>query len=215
MSDVFAAGNGKRKPGLVLPTGAEAAAALKGNLSDRGTVRGAAPAAVLRDWSTADARAALKLPAQPTAWVTSAVGDPDVFAENERRKIWAVIGDLSGIAELIWNRTILAVWRAPSEKDLGGGKRFYRSEQQADEDSWRGHIAMVLRMGPTAFVSGKDEETGESIYFPQAPKVGDWVVFSRGYGMTLKINDYPCILLDKETEAVKMVLRFPHAVDIT
>ena len=205
-------GNGS---GLVVPTGAEAAAALKGNLSDKGTVRGAAPAAVLRIWSEAEAREALRLPPRRTAWVTSDVGDPEVFAENERRKIWAVLGDLSGIKELIWNRTILAVWRAPEAKDLGGGRKVYRGDAQQDEDSWRGHIAMIVQMGPTAFVSGKDEETGESVYFPQAPKVGDWVVFSRGYGTTLKVNDYPCILLDKETEAIKMVLRFPHAVDIT
>ena len=49
----------------------------------------------------------------------------------------------------------------------------------------------------------------------QAPKIGDWVYFSRGYGTRVKINDVQCILLDKETEAVKMILAWPHAVDIT
>ena len=72
-----------------------------------------------------------------------------------------------------------------------------------------------MKLGPSAFVSGLDEETSEPIYYPQAPKLHDWVYFARGYGTRVKIRDVQCILLDKETESIKAVLHFPHAVDIT
>lgn len=203
------------KPRLIVPSGVEAGAALRGNLNDAGQVRGATPKpAKVKNWTVAEAREALGLPARPTAWVTSDVGDPDVFAENERRKILTVLGDLSGIADLIWNRVLIAVWRAPEAKETAGGKIF-RSDANRDNDGWQGSTGLIVRMGPTAFVSGFNEETREPIYQLQAPKVGDWVGFSRGYGTTVKINDIPLVLIDKETEAIKMVLRYPHAVDIT
>ena len=204
------------KPSLVIPSGVEAHAALRGNLDDTGRARVAAPlTAAVRDWTTAEAREALGLTPRPTAWVTSDVGDPLVFAENERRKIWAVLGDLSAL-DLIWNRTLLAVWKAPSAKAVGNsGLQLYRTDENRDNDTWQGSIAMVARLGPTAYVSGVNDETGESIYYPQAPKIGDWVYFARGYGTRVKINDFQCILLDKETESIKMRLDFPHAIDIT
>ena len=121
---------------------------------------------------------------------------------------------------------LLAVWRAPDAKDLGNGKTFIRTDAHQDDDNWKGCVAMVAAMGPTAFVSGyEQDENGDKvldaagnatpIMYPQAPKIGDWVFFSRGYGVTVKINDFPCILVDKETEALKIRLPWPHAVDLT
>ena len=206
--------NGGGKPSLIIPSGSDAKAALAGNLDDAGRARGAAaPAAVVRDWTEADARKALGLAPARTAWVTSNVGDPLVFAENERRKIWAVVGDVSPF-DLIWNRTLLAVWKAPTEKDLGGGKMFLRTETHRDNDAWQGCVAMVLRLGPTAWVRDTDDD-GKPVYFPQKPNVGDWVFFTRGYGTRIKINDFECIIVDKEMEAIKIILPYPHLVDIT
>lgn len=201
------------KPSLVIPNEADLRAVRTGSLTDKGEVRGATPPK-LQEWSEKDARAALRLTDRPTAWVTSDVGDPLIFAENERRKIWAVLGDLSNI-EVIWNRVLLAVWCAPMAKDLGGGKSIIRTDEHRDNDHWQGSVALIVKMGPTAFVSGFDEETGEPVHYPQAPKVNDWVFFARGYGTRVKVRDYQLVLVDKETEAVKCRLQWPHAVDIT
>ena len=90
-----------------------------------------------------------------------------------------------------------------------------RTDNARDEDVWQGSVALVVAMGPLAFVREIDDETGAPIKQPQAPKVGDWVFFSRGYGTRIKINDVQCILLEKETEAIKMILRAPHVLDLT
>lgn len=236
-----------RTSGLVIPSRTEVGAALRGSLSDSGLVRGSSsvPAPAVRDWTAAEAREVLRLTGRPTAWVTESVGDPLVFAENERRKIMAVLGDLSAL-DLMWNRTLLAVWRAPTAKtvirDDGSHGKVFRPDASQDEDGWQGMVALVVRMGPSAFVRayakelvfnedgspamGRDgfqkevvqlDESGNPVplMHQQAPQVGDWVVFQRGYGTRWKINDYPCILVDKETEAIKARLPWPHAIDIT
>lgn len=211
--------------GLILPTAAEASAALTGDLSDGGAVRDlrvpltpVVPAASdLREWSEEDARAAAGLTGRKTSWVTSSVGDPLVFAENERRKINAILGDLSPL-DIIWNRVLIAVWRAPGSKAIkrldGTTYDFQRTDNNRDEDGFQGSVGLIVKMGPTAWLRDIDDKTGEEIYWPQKPDVGDWVIFARGYGTRYKLNDYPLILLDKETEAIKIGIPWPHAVDI-
>lgn len=205
---------------IVIPNAAEARHALLGGLSDSGHVRVPANdrAPPLREWTREEARKELGLTQSNTAWVTSAVGDPHVFAENERRKILAVLGDISHI-ELLWNRCLLAVWVAPEAKDLGGGTKFFRSSTARDEDVYQGQCGLLVAAGPTFWVKdfeeNEDGSIGDPIYFPQRPKIGDWVAFQRGYGTKQKINDLPLVLIDKETEAIKMILPWPHAIDIT
>lgn len=85
--------------------------------------------------------------------------------------------------EVILNRVLCAVYLS-NEKTRGG---IILPTDQKAEDIWQGKPALVLKLGPTAFV----DSSGYS-FAGQMLAVGDWVTFKIGNADQIELNEYPC-----------------------
>lgn len=113
--------------------------------------------------------------------------DPKEFAAEVFKQV-----ELDRIA-ITLNRVLCAAY-ITSEVTRGG---IIRPHDTVAEDIWQGKAALVLKVGPAAFVdSGSTTFDGFSV----AP--GDWVTFKVGNSSLIEINDYPCrIVLDHYIES--------------
>jgi co-chaperonin GroES (HSP10) len=90
------------------------------------------------------------------------------------------------------NRILCAVYIS-SEKTPGG---IYRPHDNIAEDIWQGKIALVLKVGKSAF-----KDTAEIQFDGMGVKPGDWVSFKIGNSTQVEYNHYPCrIVLDHYIE---------------
>jgi co-chaperonin GroES (HSP10) len=86
------------------------------------------------------------------------------------------LGDLSGY-EVTNNQILCAVYIRPNITSGG----IYLTDKTVDEDRFQGKAALVVKMGPQAFVDT------DNWRFDVKAKVGDWIVFrpSDGWNITL------------------------------
>ncbi len=107
---------------------------------------------------------------------------------DPREALLAKVGDVSGI-EVMHNQVLMAVYFAP-EKTAGG---IIRPDALKEEDRHQSKVGLILKMGPTAFVSdGK-------WHWPEDMAVGDWVFLRRSDGWNVTVNasrDNLCIMAD-------------------
>ena len=85
--------------------------------------------------------------------------------------------------DITLNRVLCAAYIS-SERTKGG---IIRPADTVAEDIWQGKAALVLKLGPSAFVDTNDITFGNFIVNP-----GDWVTFKVGNSSQIEINGYPC-----------------------
>jgi len=85
--------------------------------------------------------------------------------------------------DIYLNRILCAVYLT-HEKTRGG---IILPTDQKAEDIWQGKLALVLKVGPTAFVDGSDFTFGGMTVSP-----GDWITFKVGNASQIEIHQYPC-----------------------
>lgn len=126
-----------------------------------------------------------------------------IHSSDPAKEILDRAGDLSQF-ELMGNQVLLGVYIRSNETKLGGST-FYLPDQTVKEDEWQGKAGLVLKKGPTAFVSDKNYD-----FKGQDVEVGDWVSVWVSDGRKIKVNDQLCrIVMDTE---IRMKIPAPDAV---
>lgn len=105
------------------------------------------------------------------------------------------VGGLDGV-DVHFNKVLCGIYIRP-EKTKGG---IIYTDTTRDEDLYQGKAAVVLKVGPTAFV-----DDGQAEFHDQHVKVGDWIVFRPSNGLKMKINKTDCVLL----QDVQIEMRIP------
>lgn len=143
-------------------------------------------------------------PAEPHFGCSKRLGriaNADESLARDKRRIWARIGNLSGI-RLYGNRVLVAIW-VPGEKKTGS---IILVDNTADEDKWQGKTGMVVGLGPQAFKSDENRT-----FLPEEiPVLGDWVLMRKGDGHMLQVWGHECMMMDDT--AIRAVLDRPDAV---
>lgn len=122
------------------------------------------------------------------------------FVDHEKEEIIKAAGDISGI-EVMYNQLLVGIYIRP-EKTRGG---IILADQSKDEDKFQGKVGLVLKVGPTAFVSD-----GELDFAGQKAEVGDWVVYRVGDGWQLKVGQRACRML--ADRSIKLKISDPSLV---
>lgn len=126
-----------------------------------------------------------------------------IHSSDPAKEILDRAGDLTQF-ELMGNQVLLGVYIRSNETKLGGST-FYLPDQTVKEDEWQGKAGLVLKKGPTAFVSDKNYD-----FKGQDVEVGDWVSVWVSDGRKIKVNDQLCrIVMDTE---IRMKIPAPDAV---
>lgn len=104
-----------------------------------------------------------------------------IHTTDPKREIFKRVGDL-GWFKLRVNQILCAVYVRPNVAQHGTLK-LHLADSTTEEDRYQGKCGLVLKLGPSAFVS--DEHT--TFAADDKLKVGDWVVFraSDGWMVTL------------------------------
>lgn len=143
----------------------------------------------------------------PASPITGQIDNPNAFFDQQKREIMEKLGDTSGVRILL-NRIWIAIWVRPEFKDMGNGKRLYRTANSVAEDVFQGNAGLVIKMGPLAFKDDLSTEFGGDTC-----QVGDWVLYHRhAAGMRFKHNGVDCFMMETE-KPIKAVLDRPDMVE--
>lgn len=109
-----------------------------------------------------------------------------VHLKDPCQEIWNKVGKLDWI-RVRSNQVLCAVYERPKTATYGT-LTLDLPDATRNEDFWQGKVALVIKMGPLAFVD--DPENGVKFLPEDRVKVGDWVVFraSDGWQITLTGN---------------------------
>jgi co-chaperonin GroES (HSP10) len=127
------------------------------------------------------------MPARP---MTNLEDPADVIYKNVGMKN----GKIPGF-ELMANRVLLGLYVRP-EKTKGG---LYLSDTTRAEEKYQGKAAVVLMIGPTAFVSDSHFN-----FLGQKVEVGDWVSIWTTDGKAISINNADCRVIRDQDIAMKI-----------
>lgn len=119
-------------------------------------------------------------------------------AEDIREKI----GSLDGI-QIMFNHVLVGIYKRP-EKTRSG---IILADATRDEDIYQGKAALVLKVGPTAFV---DDPNNGAIFHGQAVKPGDWIIFRPSDGWPVSYNQQPCRML--QDVHVRAIISSPDSI---
>lgn len=119
------------------------------------------------------------------------------LAKDPKKALFDAVGDLSG-HEVFHNQILVAIFVRPTV--TAGG--VWRPDMNVKEDEYQGKVGLVVKKGPTAFLSGDDED-----FQGQDVSEGDWVVFRTGDGWQLTIRDTACRILTDRT--IRMRIKNP------
>jgi co-chaperonin GroES (HSP10) len=92
--------------------------------------------------------------------------------------IWKKIGKLDDIT-IFGNYVLLGVYERPEQTK----SKIYLPDQSRSEDRYQGKAALVLKKGPTAFVSDHNYD-----FKGQDVQIGDWVTIFVSDGRPLILN---------------------------
>jgi len=95
---------------------------------------------------------------------------------DPRDAILAKVGDLSEV-EVFGSDILVAIYKRPSKTKSG----IFLADSTLAEDKWQGKAALVLKMGPTAYL----DEDGNKF---RDIKEGDWVVARASDGWACTLN---------------------------
>jgi len=104
-----------------------------------------------------------------------------------------------GEHEVFHSQVLVAQYIQP-EKTKGG---IILTDKSKDEDIYQGSIGLVVAVGPLAF-----QDTAHIKFGGKSVAVGDWVMFRKSDGLSLFINQAPCILF--EDASIKMRVLDPE-----
>lgn len=110
------------------------------------------------------------------------------------------IGDLSKF-ELFGNQILLGIYQRPEKTKSG----LYLSDQTRKEDEYQGKAALVLALGPSAFVSDANYD-----FRGQNVKVGDWVAIFVSDGRKVVVNNVLCRIC--EDHHIRLRIPAPDSV---
>lgn len=111
----------------------------------------------------------------------SHVDDPAAIIKKQ-------VGDLSKFT-IYGNQILLGVYERPAKTKSG----LYLSDQTRNEDKYQGKAALVLKKGPTAFVSDANYD-----FKDQDVQIGDWVAIFISDGRPLIVNGQLCRLVEDQ-----------------
>jgi hypothetical protein len=87
------------------------------------------------------------------------------------------------------------------------GSNLFKANETKMEDIWQGKAALVLKVGPDAFVDDATQSfAGSQI------EVGDWVAFKVGNAWMMNIRGVPCRLI--EDTQIRMKLKDPSILEV-
>lgn len=115
-------------------------------------------------------------------------------AKDRRTAIMREVGDLSGVSVMF--NMVLVVPYIGNERTKGN---IIRPVDNLMEDAWQGKAALVIKMGPDAFVDDRNQSFGES-----RVAVGDWVAFKQGDAWKMFVRDVPCRLVEDSQIRIKL-----------
>lgn len=95
---------------------------------------------------------------------------------DPRDAILAKVGDLSDV-EVFGSDILVAIYKRPNKTKSG----IFLADSTLAEDKWQGKAALVLKMGPTAYL----DEDGNKF---RDIKEGDWVVARASDGWACTLN---------------------------
>ena len=98
--------------------------------------------------------------------------------------------------DIFFNKILCAIYLRPEKTKRG----IILTDEIRAEDKYQGKAAVVLKVGPTAFV-----DDGAAKFHGQSVKVGDWIVFRPSAGLKMTINATDCVLI----QDVQVELRIP------
>ncbi len=112
-------------------------------------------------------------------------------AELIKNKIGKVLKDI----EILGNQVLLGVYERPKVTKSG----IHLSDQTRNEDKYQGKAALVLKKGPTAFVSDAHYD-----FKGQNVEIGDWVAIFVSDGRPLVIAGQLCRLVEDQWIRLKI-----------
>jgi co-chaperonin GroES (HSP10) len=119
---------------------------------------------------------------------------------DPRTTILNVVGNLDNV-EIFHNQVLVATYVRPNVTKGG----ILRPDVNVKEDEYQGKVGIVLKVGPTAFLSNDDED-----FMGQTVKVGDWVVYRVGDGWPCTLRDTACRILTDRT--IRMRIQDPSDI---
>lgn len=109
-------------------------------------------------------------------------------SEDPAKEIMERVGDLSAF-ELFGNQVLLGIYKRPEKTKSG----LFIADSTRQEDEYQGKAALVLALGPSAFVSDAHYD-----FKGQSVKVGDWVAVFVSDGRKILVNDQLCRIVDDQ-----------------
>lgn len=107
--------------------------------------------------------------------------------EDPKDVLWAKFG--RDTPQMVTkNQVLCAVYERPERTKSG----LYLADNTRDEDKFQGKVAMIVQMGPRAFV-----DSGDWV-FDWKPEVGDWVWFRTADSFSITVNGKLCRVLDDD-----------------
>jgi hypothetical protein len=119
------------------------------------------------------------------------------------------IGDLKDI-EIFGNYVLLGVYERPEKlkpikRDDGTTASLFIPDKTRQEDQYQGKAALVLKKGPSAFISDANYD-----FKGQTVDVGDWVAIFVSDGRKVVVNGQLCRLV--EDHHIRMKISAPDTV---
>lgn len=108
------------------------------------------------------------------------------------------VGNLDDV-EIFHNKLLVAIYKRPEKTK----SNLYLPETHLDEDRFQSKVGLVLKMGPSAFVSSAAWNFANIM-------TGEWVVFKPSDGWSISVNQVDCRML--EDIDVRGRIRFPDQV---
>lgn len=107
--------------------------------------------------------------------------------DDPKTVILEALGDISDFG--VWkNQVLCAVYERPKKTRSG----LYLADQTTEEDKFQGKVALVVKLGPDAFV---DDDKWS---FALKAKVGAWVWFRTSDSLAITVNGKLCRVIDDD-----------------
>lgn len=106
--------------------------------------------------------------------------------DDPARVIFDKIGDLSKF-EIFGNQLLVGIYIRPEKTKSG----LYLSDKTRNEDAYQGKAAVVLKKGPSAFVSDANYD-----FKGQNVEVGEWIASFVSDGRSIMLNGQLCRIIE-------------------
>lgn len=115
-------------------------------------------------------------------------------------QITTKVGNLNDF-EIFGNYILIGIYERPEKSKSG----IYLPDQTRKEDQYQGKAGLVLKKGPTAFVSDSDYD-----FKGQNVEVGDWIAIFVSDGRSVVVNGQLCRLV--EDQYIRLKIPSPDSV---